>query len=86
MNDMAGLTIGDDVDWVDIKKDFINSGLSLKSKMTVIQRLSKEYAVGMNTAEAIADRWGREYRDEIRNAREKYTVGDAVKWYFNPKK
>jgi hypothetical protein len=76
---MAGLTVGDSPEWEDIKKDFINNGASLKIKILSIQRLTKEYAVGMDNAEAVVDRWGREYREEARKTREKFTFGDAVR-------
>jgi hypothetical protein len=75
---MAGLTVGDDPEWEDIKKNFVNSGISSKSRIVAIQRLTKECAVGMDNAEAIADRWDRECRDEILKAREKFTIGDAL--------
>jgi hypothetical protein len=76
---MAGLTVGDDPEWEDIKKDFVNSEVSSRRRIIAIQRLTKEYAVGMDNAEAIADRWGRECRDEALKAREKITIGDALK-------
>jgi hypothetical protein len=76
---MTYLTVGDNPEWEDIKKDFVNSGASSKSRTISIQRLTKECAVGMDNAEAIADRWGKEYRHEVRKAREKYTIGDALR-------
>jgi hypothetical protein len=76
---MMGLTVGDNLEWEDIKKDFANSGASSKSRTIAIQRLTKECAVGMDNAEEIADRWGREYRDGIRKSRERFTIGDALK-------
>jgi hypothetical protein len=76
---MPGLTVGDDPEWTDIKKDFVTSGASLKSRLIAIQRLTKECAVGMDNAEAIADRWVKEFRDEARKAREKFTIGDMLK-------
>jgi hypothetical protein len=75
---MAGLTVGDDPEWEDIKKNFVNSGISLKSRIVAIQRLTKECAVRMDNAETIADRWSEECRDEILKAREKFTIGDAL--------
>jgi hypothetical protein len=73
---MAGLTVGDDLEWEGIKESFVDSEASLKSRIIAIQRLAKECAVGMDDAEAIADRWGREYRDEVLKAREKFTSGN----------
>jgi hypothetical protein len=75
---MAGLTAGDDPEWEDIKKNFVNSGISSKNRIIAIQRLTKEYAVGMDDAEVIADRWGKERRDEAMKAREKITIGDVL--------
>lgn len=75
---MAGLTVGDDPEWGDIKKNFVNNGNFSKRRITAIQRLTKECAVGMDDAEAIADRWGRECRDESLKAREKSTIGDIL--------
>jgi hypothetical protein len=75
---MAGLTVGDDPEWEDIKKDFVDSGLSSKRRIIAIQRLTKECAVGMDNAEVIVDRWGRECRDEALKARERFTIGDAL--------
>jgi hypothetical protein len=76
---MAGLTFGDDPEWADIKKNFVNSGVSLKSRLIAIQRLTKEYAVGMDDAEAVANRWVKECRDEIWSIREKLTIGGMLK-------
>jgi hypothetical protein len=75
---MEGLTVGDDPEWKYIKRDFVNSGASSKSRIAAIQRLTKECAVGMDDVEAIADRWGRECRDEDRKAHEKVTIGDVL--------
>jgi hypothetical protein len=47
--------------WEDIKKDFINSGVSSKSKTIAIRRPAKGYIVGF--VEVIVDRWGRERWD-----------------------
>jgi hypothetical protein len=79
---MAGLTAGDESEWEAIKKAFVNSGASSKSRIIAIQRLTKECAVGMDDAETAADRWGKEYREEARKARGKFTVGDALKGHF----
>jgi hypothetical protein len=78
-SEMAGLTVGDDSEWEDIKSNLVNSEASLKSRLIAIQRLAKECAVGMKTAEAIVDRWAKEHRDEIRKTREKFTIGDMLK-------
>jgi hypothetical protein len=75
---MAGLTVGDDPEWEDIKKVFVNSEFSSKRRIIAIQRLTKECAVGMDDAEAVADRWGRECRDEALKDREKITIGDVL--------
>jgi hypothetical protein len=83
---MAGLTVGDEAEWEDIKKCFVNNGASSKSRILAIQRLTKEFAVGMDKAEEIADRWVRECRDEARKARERYTIGDAMKVRLRPKR
>jgi hypothetical protein len=79
MSKMVGLIAGDDPEWADIKKNFVISGVSSKSRTIAIQRLTKECAVGMDNAEAIADRWVKECRDESRKSREKFTIGDMLK-------
>jgi hypothetical protein len=79
MSKMAGLTVGDDPEWDDIKKEFVNSGASSRSRIIAIQRLSKECAVGMDNAEVIADRWGSECGEETMKAIEKFTIGDMLK-------
>jgi hypothetical protein len=76
---MAGLTVGDDPEWEDIKRNFVNREVSSKSRISAIQRLTKECAVGMDEAEAIVDRWGRECRDEALKSREKVTIGDVLR-------
>jgi hypothetical protein len=83
---MAGLTVGDESEWEGIKKDFVNSGASSKSRLIAIQWLTKEYAVGMDEAEIVTDRWSRECREEARKASENFTIGDAVKGRFGRKK
>jgi hypothetical protein len=83
---MAGLTVGDDSEWADIKKSFVNSGVSSRNRLIVIQRLTKEYAVGMDDAEAIADRWIKECWDETRRDCEKFTIGDMSKERLRLKK
>jgi hypothetical protein len=75
---MAGLTIDDDPEWEDIKKAFVNSEFSSKRRIIAIQRLTKECAVGMDDAEAVADRWDRECRNGALKDREKVTIGDAL--------
>jgi hypothetical protein len=69
MSKMAYLTVGDNVEWEGIKKNFVNSGASSKSRIIAIQRMAKEYAVGMDDAEVIVDRWRREYQDTTQKDR-----------------
>jgi hypothetical protein len=77
---MKDLMIYDSPEWEDVKNNFVNSGdFSKTSKISAIQRLTKEYAVGMDDAEAIVDRWVKERRNEIYNAPEKVTIGDILK-------
>jgi hypothetical protein len=76
--EMAGLTVGDNPEWEDIKKTFVNNRDFSKRRILAIQRLTKECAVRMDDAETIADRWGKECRDETLKAREKFTIGDAL--------
>jgi hypothetical protein len=83
---MADLTVGDDPEWEDIKKDFVNSEVSSKRRITAIQRLTKECAVGMDDAEVIADRWAKEFRDETQKVRDKFTIGDMLKGHSRLKK
>jgi hypothetical protein len=71
---MIGLTVGDDPEWEGIKKNFVNGGALLKSRITAIQRLAKEHAVGMEDAEAIVARWDGECRDESLKSCEKFTI------------
>jgi hypothetical protein len=76
---MAGLTVGDESEWEGVKKDFVKSGASAKSRILAIQRLTKEYAVAMDEAEAVANRWRTEYREECRKAGDKFSIGAALK-------
>jgi hypothetical protein len=72
---MAGLTAGNESEWESIKKDFVKSGASSKSRILAIQRLAKEYAVDMDEAEKVANRW----REEYRKAGDKFSIGSALK-------
>jgi hypothetical protein len=76
---MAGLTVGDDPEWEGIKRNFVNSGASAKSRIIAIQRLTKECAVGMDDAEAITERWRRECNDAALKDYEEFTIGDVLK-------
>jgi hypothetical protein len=84
---MAGLTVGDDPEWEDIKKEFVSSGDFSKRRITAIQRLTKECAVGMDEAEETVDRWGKECRGEmIQRDREVFTTGDVLNKRLRRKK
>jgi hypothetical protein len=79
---MAGLTVGDNAEWEEIKMDFVNGGASSRSRITAIQRLAKECAVCMEDAEEVADREARERGEEARKVRKKFTIGGASRWRF----
>jgi uncharacterized protein YacL (UPF0231 family) len=83
---MVSLTIDDFPEWNDIKRSFVNGGASPKSRILAIQRLTKEYAVWMDDAEVIVDKWRREFQEEARKTREIFTIGDAVRSRSNFKK